>query len=393
MANTKVTGDLIASSTIATGNIADNAVTSDKISGITTAHIAEGSNLYYTDARADARVALIVDSAPATLDTLNELAAALGDDPNFATTTANSIGLKAPLASPSFTGNASFAGSVNITGGTTNGLNITTSGTQNTIKIDRAATSDNAITKYQTASADKWIVGLRNTGDDNFRFYSYGTSSDVLTINQSNGNATFAGKITSGNDIVNATTGVYTWTGDTDTFIQRSAANEITFKTGASNALILDSSQNATFAGNVEIDGNLTVDGAIIHGGGKSGIFNGYSQITANTNAATLFTVTRESAGQLIFDVWITTFSGSMSRYVIAHQLNSTPIYNKLLEAPGGSSSTSGITIAFDNATSSGGATGNSVACKITTDANWNTTNVNWTVQVGYLFSGTLSVS
>ena len=51
MANTKVTGDLIASSTIATGNIADNAVTSDKISGITTAHITEGSNLYYTNAR------------------------------------------------------------------------------------------------------------------------------------------------------------------------------------------------------------------------------------------------------------------------------------------------------------------------------------------------------
>jgi len=56
MANTKVTGDLIASSTIATGNIADNAVTSDKISGITTAHIAEGTNLYYTDSRADARI-------------------------------------------------------------------------------------------------------------------------------------------------------------------------------------------------------------------------------------------------------------------------------------------------------------------------------------------------
>jgi hypothetical protein len=47
------------------------------------------------------------------LDTLNELAAALGDDPNFATTTATAIGLKAPIASPAFnsgTGNvvASF---------------------------------------------------------------------------------------------------------------------------------------------------------------------------------------------------------------------------------------------------------------------------------------------
>jgi len=62
----------------------------------------------------DTEVAGLVDSSPATLDTLNELAAALGDDPNFATTTATSIGLKAPLASPSFTGNASFAENVTI---------------------------------------------------------------------------------------------------------------------------------------------------------------------------------------------------------------------------------------------------------------------------------------
>ena len=37
-------------------------------------------------------IANLVDSAPTTLDTLNELAAALGDDPNFATTVSNSIG-------------------------------------------------------------------------------------------------------------------------------------------------------------------------------------------------------------------------------------------------------------------------------------------------------------
>ena len=43
-------------------------------------------------------IATITDSAPATLDTLNELAAALGDDPNFATTTANQIALKANAA-------------------------------------------------------------------------------------------------------------------------------------------------------------------------------------------------------------------------------------------------------------------------------------------------------
>ena len=46
----------------------------------------------------------LVDAAPSTLDTLNELAAALGDDPNFATTVSSSIALKAPIASPTFTG-------------------------------------------------------------------------------------------------------------------------------------------------------------------------------------------------------------------------------------------------------------------------------------------------
>ena len=97
---------------------------------------------------------------------------------------------------------ANISGSVTITGGTTDGLNITTSGTQDTIKIDRAATSDNAMTKYQTGSVDKWIVGLRNTGDDNFRFYSYGTSSDVLTINQADGNVTFGGNVTLSDDLV-----------------------------------------------------------------------------------------------------------------------------------------------------------------------------------------------
>jgi hypothetical protein len=40
----------------------------------------------------DARVQLVVDAAPAALDTLNELAAALGDDPNYSATITTSLG-------------------------------------------------------------------------------------------------------------------------------------------------------------------------------------------------------------------------------------------------------------------------------------------------------------
>jgi len=47
---------------------------------------------------ADAAVAALVDSAPGTLNTLNELAAALGDDANYASTTTAAIGANTTLA-------------------------------------------------------------------------------------------------------------------------------------------------------------------------------------------------------------------------------------------------------------------------------------------------------
>lgn len=47
-----------------------------------------------TETYVDNKVAGIVNSAPETLDTLNELATALGNDPNFATTVATQIGTK-----------------------------------------------------------------------------------------------------------------------------------------------------------------------------------------------------------------------------------------------------------------------------------------------------------
>ena len=47
-----------------------------------------------TETYVDNKVAGLVDSAPATLDTLNELAQALGEDPNFATTITNEISKK-----------------------------------------------------------------------------------------------------------------------------------------------------------------------------------------------------------------------------------------------------------------------------------------------------------
>ena len=49
----------------------------------------------------------IIDSAPEALNTLNELAAAIADDANFASTITIAIGTKAPIQNPQFTGEAS----------------------------------------------------------------------------------------------------------------------------------------------------------------------------------------------------------------------------------------------------------------------------------------------
>ena len=54
--------------------------------------------------RISSAVAALVDSAPATLDTLNELAAAIGDDANFVTTLTTSVGEKVAKSGSTMTG-------------------------------------------------------------------------------------------------------------------------------------------------------------------------------------------------------------------------------------------------------------------------------------------------
>ncbi|ENG7256017.1 phage tail protein [Escherichia coli] len=51
-----------------------------------------------------AALTAIINGAPATLDTLKELAAAINNDPKFSTTINNALALKAPLLSPALTG-------------------------------------------------------------------------------------------------------------------------------------------------------------------------------------------------------------------------------------------------------------------------------------------------
>ena len=62
---------------------------------------------YATQTYVDTAVANIVNAAPPLLNTLNELAAALGNDPNFSTSIATLIAAKAPTNLPDIYGNRS----------------------------------------------------------------------------------------------------------------------------------------------------------------------------------------------------------------------------------------------------------------------------------------------
>ena len=64
----------------------------------------------------DTQIANLGDTAPAALNTLNELAAAMNDDASFSTTVTNSIATKLPLAGGTMSGNIAMGGN-DITGG------------------------------------------------------------------------------------------------------------------------------------------------------------------------------------------------------------------------------------------------------------------------------------
>ena len=118
-----VTGDLTGNVTAATGSSTFNNVTINGSLDMNSGTSATITNLATptltsdaaTKGYVDTSVSNLVDSAPGTLDTLNELAAALGDDPAFATTVTDSIATKLPLAGGTMSG-AIAMGTSKITG-------------------------------------------------------------------------------------------------------------------------------------------------------------------------------------------------------------------------------------------------------------------------------------
>ena len=105
------------------------------------------------NAYTDAEVAALVDSAPALLDTLNELAAAISDNPNYATDLATAVGEKVAKAGDTMTG------ALTLSGAPTSSLHAATKGYVDTAESNAASDATSKANAAQaaaeaTASAD-----------------------------------------------------------------------------------------------------------------------------------------------------------------------------------------------------------------------------------------------
>jgi len=162
-------------------------------------------------------------------------------------------------------------------------------------------------------------------------------------------------------------TAAATWSGT----VKDTKLDFYTFEGNASsNRLTIQANGDARFYENVEIDGNLTVDGNIIHGGtGNGGTYNFNDTVNATSNE-NIFSIQANNGAQA-FTVYFTcnTTGVSVAKvYTVVHSYGTTVVYNKLVDSgPYGGVAADDFTPTFTGAT-------DTVTCNI---ANLSSTNLN----------------
>jgi hypothetical protein len=160
----------------------------------------------YADNSASVAAAAIVDAAPETLNTLNELAAALGDDANFATTVTNSLSNKLDISSASSTyltqvdasntyattsypiiSDASLTGT-SIVEQVVETVTISQTSASGTINYD--VLDKHGVMYYTDAATGNWTLNVRwNEANPVYENLGIGNSITIVFINTNTTNA------------------------------------------------------------------------------------------------------------------------------------------------------------------------------------------------------------
>jgi len=204
----------------------------------TTQSASDNTTKLATTAFVGTAITNVIGGAPGTLDTLNELAAAINDDASYASTLTTALATKAPLASPTFTTTITTP-DINITGGSQIGQDYaylkSNSTTNASLTLRKDSTGADSIDFLQLRSDGNGLIGkIEGDGDISFKA------------------GTFTGNITAPNLI--ASTSVYSNNG-----VYYGATTLNLKDSSAASFLSFASNKNATFAGNIEATGSRTI--------------------------------------------------------------------------------------------------------------------------------------
>ena len=321
MANTKIQSEQIAALAIVTDRIAADAVTTAKIADnvalggsptTTTQSASDNSTKIATTAYVTAAVANLIDSAPSTLNTLNEIAAALNDDANFNTTVTNSIAAKLPLAGGTMTGALNMGANQITNSGKITSTELTITGGSGTADLyinNTSPTLGFTDSNSFSDSSDIYIVRGGSTGDLLFQFFDDSANSTTTTLQiDETGNTTIAGTISSGDVEISDTSPLLTLkksdeTGRQSKLQHASGITKISSRNNASNGLIsfegFTSSATQEYA-RFDSSGDLIVGGTSSGANDAVSISNtGYIQAIINGDTAGYFN-RRTSDGEII---------------------------------------------------------------------------------------------
>lgn len=332
------------------------------------AHTARINLSSSVDTHIDAKIAGLVDSAPATLDTLNELAAALGDDPNVSASFATTLGTKFATADHNtYSGSAAsafrteyVAGDTALSGALNSRIEVLEAGGGTTALSEsahtqRTALSASSATAFRTeyTDGDATVVSGLNTytASTNTRLDSIEAStSSYVTNSQTSSMSVLSSSyaLTASHALNVPATASYAVSASYAT----SASYEITYEVSSSYAETATSASYATtasyalnvqpgagfpYTGSAEISGSLDVIDGVITGDGS-----GLTNLTFDQAATVVSSFTS-----------LTTASATHNfgtKNVIAFVYDSND--NQIIPAELTTTDTNTVTATFDSATS-----------------------------------------
>ena len=291
----------------------------------------------------------LIGGAPGTLDTLNELAAAINNDASYASTLTTALSTKAPLASPTFTGIVAIP----------NVANLETAVVANTAKVSnivQTTVSGNAgsATVLQTARTINGVA-FDGSGDINIT-----ASSNAGTLTGTTLNATVTGSsLTSVGTLGNLTVSAPiagSVTGNAGTATKLATARTI-------NGVSFDGSAPITITANANLAGNLLTavpSGALFTDTNTVYTHPGYTALNPTLSGAlVLSTLTTNSIGSVTAATTRTLTLGDLG-YTGATNANYITNNNQLTNGAGyitGVTNISGNAATATYATTAGSAT------------------------------------